>query len=197
MIMGFDSDDVGIFDRQVDFIQHARIPFSMSGMLSAIPKTPLHHRLAAEGRLDRADVSEFGTNVIPLQMSREDLLDGYLRVLNELYNPRAYFERTEALFLDPAFDIGIKKKRKWYAPRFMGQELGYLVKGIGLFLRLMTHVPDAALRSDYRKRLWRFLKVHRRPGLVLFYLFHMTMHYHAQYLARNMASRDLQLVNVF
>ena len=30
MIMGFDSDDEGIFDRQVDFIQHARIPFSMS-----------------------------------------------------------------------------------------------------------------------------------------------------------------------
>ena len=70
MIMGFDSDDEGIFDRQVDFIQHARISFSMSGMLSAIPKTPLHDRLAAEGRLDRSDVSEFGTNVVPLQMSR-------------------------------------------------------------------------------------------------------------------------------
>ena len=53
MIMGFDSDDEGIFDRQVDFIQHARISFSMCGMLSAIPKTPLHERLAAEGRLDR------------------------------------------------------------------------------------------------------------------------------------------------
>ena len=58
-------------------------------------------------------------------------------------------------------------------------------------------VRDAGLRRDYRRRLWRFLKVHRRPGLVLFYLFHMTMHYHARYLATNMASRELQLVNVF
>ncbi len=197
MIMGFDSDDEGIFDRQVDFIQHARIPFSMSGMLSAIPKTPLHERLAGEGRLDTADVSEFGTNVIPLQMSREDLREGYLRVLNELYDPRAYFERTEALFLNPDFEIGIKKKKKWYVPRFFGQELAYSVKGIGLFLRLMTRVRDAELRRDYRRSLWRFLKVHRRPGLVLFYLFHMTMHYHAHYLARNMASKELQLVNVF
>ena len=49
----------------------------------------------------------------------------------------------------------------------------------------------------YRQRLWRFLKVHRRPGLVLNYLFHMTMHYHAQYLAKRMASRELQLVNSF
>ena len=81
MIMGFDSDDSGIFDRQVEFIQNCRISFSMSGMLYAIPKTPLYDRLAAEGRLDLADKSEFGTNVIPLQMSREELLDGYIRVL--------------------------------------------------------------------------------------------------------------------
>ncbi len=197
MIMGFDSDDEGIFDRQIEFIQHARIPFSMSGMLSAIPKTPLHERLAAEGRLDLADISEFGTNVIPLQISREDLLAGYLRVLNELYDPDAYFERTEALFLQPWFDIGIKKKMGWLAPRFFTQELAYFFKGVGLFVRLMTKVSEASLRGEYRRRLWRFLKVHRRPGLVLFYLFHMTMHYHAQYLARRMASRELQLVNSF
>ena len=101
MIMGFDNDDATIFDRQIEFIQQSRISFSMSGMLSAIPKTPLHDRLAAEGRLDLADAPEFGTNVIPLQMSREELRDGYLRVLNELYEPEAYFERTEALFLNP------------------------------------------------------------------------------------------------
>src|SRR5208337_3655910 len=29
MIIGFDSDDVGIFDRQVEFIQRARIPFAV------------------------------------------------------------------------------------------------------------------------------------------------------------------------
>ena len=45
-------------------------------------------------------------------MSREELLDGYIRVLNELYDPEAYFERTDALFLKPSFDIGIKK-RNW------------------------------------------------------------------------------------
>ena len=85
----------------------------MSGMLSAIPKTPLHDRLAAEGRLDTADVCEYGTNVIPLKMSREELRDGYIRVMNEIYEPETYFERTEALFLEPSFDIGIKKRRNW------------------------------------------------------------------------------------
>jgi hypothetical protein len=198
MIMGFDHDDAGIFDRQIEFVQRARIAFSMSGMLSAIPKTPLHERLAAEGRLDLADVSEYGTNVVPLLMDREELLAGYLRVLNELYEPEAYFERTEALFLQPWFDVGINKKKYWLAtPSLLPLEVGYLVKGIGLFLRLMTLVREPDLRREYRKRLWRFLKVHRRPGLVLFYVFHMCMHYHAQYMAKRMASREMQLVNSF
>ena len=65
MIMGFDNDDIGIFDRQIQFVRESRISFSMSGMLSAIPKTPLHARLAAEGRLDTADTNEYGTNVVP------------------------------------------------------------------------------------------------------------------------------------
>jgi radical SAM superfamily enzyme YgiQ (UPF0313 family) len=197
MIMGFDSDDDTIFDRQVEFVQQARVAFSMSGMLSAIPKTPLHDRLAAEGRLDLADVSEYGTNVVPLNMTRGELLDGYLKVLNDLYDPVAYFDRTDALFLEPAFDIGIKKKKSWMTPRFLPQEMLYLLKGIGLFARLMTKVGESRLRREYRTRLWRFLKVHRRPGLILFYIFHMTMHYHAQFLARRMKSRELQLVNSF
>jgi radical SAM superfamily enzyme YgiQ (UPF0313 family) len=63
MIMGFDSDDVGIFDRQVAFVQQARIPFAMTGLLHAIPKTPLYQRVLAEGRLDPDDRPEFVTNI--------------------------------------------------------------------------------------------------------------------------------------
>jgi radical SAM superfamily enzyme YgiQ (UPF0313 family) len=198
MIMGFDHDDTGIFDRQIEFIQEARISFSMSGMLSAIPKTPLHARLAEEGRLDYSDPSEYGTNVIPLSMSREELRDGYVRVLNSLYEPAAYFDRTERLWLDPNFDYGINKTRNWLSSvRYLPLEMMYLAQAAGLFTRLMTQVPEASLRREYRKRFWRFIKVHRRPGLVLGYLFHMTMHYHAQSLAKGMVGQEAQLVNSF
>jgi radical SAM superfamily enzyme YgiQ (UPF0313 family) len=198
MIMGFDNDDIGIFDRQIQFVREARISFSMSGMLSAIPKTPLHARLANEGRLDTADTNEYGTNVVPILISRGDLLQGYIRVLNELYDTEAYFDRTDSLWLKPSFDIGANKKRNWLStPRSYRQEAYFLAKSVGLFIRLMTRVRDPELRREYRQRLWRFLKVHRRPGLALNYLFHMTMHYHAQYLAKRMASKELQLVNSF
>jgi radical SAM superfamily enzyme YgiQ (UPF0313 family) len=199
MIMGFDNDDSAIFDRQIQFIQDARIPFSMSGMLYAIPKTPLYDRLLAEGRLDLSDKSEFGTNVIPLRMSREELLEGYLHVLSELYEPEAYFERTDALFLQPSFEIGIINVRPWWriSLRWLWSEAKCVVESLGLLSRLMAQVPEPELRREYRKRLWRFLKVHRRPGLVLFYVFHLAMHYHTQKMAQNMSSRQTELVNSF
>ena len=45
--------------------------------VTAIPKTPLYARLMAAGRLDLADDPVGGTNVLPLNMSREALSDGY------------------------------------------------------------------------------------------------------------------------
>src|SRR4029077_7210476 len=47
MILGFDNDDTTIFEAQKTFLRDARILHAMIGMLSAIPKTPLHARLAA------------------------------------------------------------------------------------------------------------------------------------------------------
>ena len=100
MILGFDSDDASIFDAQRAFIKEARIVNAMVGMLAAIPKTPLYARLLKEGRLDPADQQPFGTNVLPLNISREALRDGYLAVMDDLHKPQAYFDRLDALYLE-------------------------------------------------------------------------------------------------
>ena len=80
MMLGFDHDDETIFDAQLRFVTDARIISVMLGMVSAIPKTPLYDRLAAEGRLDTSEEPEFGTNVIPLLLDREQLRDGFVRL---------------------------------------------------------------------------------------------------------------------
>ena len=199
MIMGFDSDDATIFDRQIEFIQKARIPFSMSGMLYAIAKTPLYDRLIEEGRLDFNDTPECGTNVIPLQMSREELRDGYVRVINEQYDPKAYFERTEALFLDPKFEVGAMKSDYWkkHWIRKLGMEALFGLQAVGLYFRLMQSIPEKHLKLEYKRRVKRLLKVHKRPGLVLFYVFHLAMHYHAYTMARNMATNRTGIFNSY
>ncbi len=199
MIMGFDSDDTTIFDRQIEFIQKARIPFSMSGMLTAIPKTPLYDRLEAEGRLDTSDQPEWGTNVIPAQMSREELRAGFVRVMTELYEPDGYFQRAEALFFRKGFDIGMPfASRRWMAtPRWIVHEAACLVQSFGLYARLVRDVPEAHLRSEYRRRFWRYARRMPRPGLLLFYVFHLAMHYHAHSMAHDMANEKMAIVNSF
>ena len=50
-ILGFDTDPLDIFDRQIRFIQDSGIPSAMVSLLTALPGTRLHRRLLEEGRL--------------------------------------------------------------------------------------------------------------------------------------------------
>jgi len=101
MIVGFDSDDAEIFEEQFRFIQAARIPISMTGMLNAVPKTPLYDRLKAAGRLIAESVGDqfVFTNIIPKGMSRLELYEGYRRLLERLYEYGNYRRRAMALIL--------------------------------------------------------------------------------------------------
>jgi len=199
MIMGFDNDDETIFDAQIDFVKRARILNSMSGMLHAIAKTPLHARLAAEGRLDPSDQPEFGTNVIPLKLGREQLRDGYVRVMDELYTPEAYFGRLEDLWIGRNFDFGSSRARYWkkHPLAHLKMESLWLVQAIGLFLRLMAGIPEAHLKKEYRRRLWRYLKHRRNPGMLLFYMIKIAQHYHAHTMATRMKSGRTQVYNSY
>jgi radical SAM superfamily enzyme YgiQ (UPF0313 family) len=106
MIVGFDNDDAAIFGEQYDFLQEAGIPLAMLSVLLAVPKTPLHERLKAEGRLLTADPSgtdrshyvgtSGGTNFRPLRMTAEELKEGQMALYRRLYSPRAFGERLLA-----------------------------------------------------------------------------------------------------
>ena len=89
-IVGFDSDDQGIFDDQFQFIQDNGITLAMVGMLQAVPRTPLYERLKRDGRLVEEDPS---CNFVPQQMTREELRQGYWNLVKQLYAPEAYLDR--------------------------------------------------------------------------------------------------------
>ncbi|HEV3137108.1 MAG TPA: radical SAM protein [Pirellulales bacterium] len=199
MIVGFDHDDPAIFDAQREFLEQSRILHAMVGMLHAIPKTPLHQRLAEAGRLDWADENPFGTNVIPLGMTREQLRDGYLRVMRELYEPAAYFERLESLYLDERFVFGQSRIDYWRKhpwTRLKAQSKN-LARSIYIAWQLFANLPDRKLRREYRRRIARFLKVRRDPAVLFVYLIKCAMHYHHYTMARQMAEADAPVVNSF
>jgi radical SAM superfamily enzyme YgiQ (UPF0313 family) len=197
MILGFDNDDATIFDAQRDFLSDARIANSMTGMLYAIPKTPLYDRLAREGRLDPSDEPEHGTNVIPLKLSRAELRDGYVRVMNELYTPEAYFARLDALLIDGGLDMCRGRTRYWrrHPLNFLKWQAIWAAQSIGLYHRLMTGVTEAPLRLEYRRRFLRLVRKRFDPGIWLYYLIKVAFHYHAHAMATQMATGRSPIFN--
>jgi len=87
-IVGFDHDTEACFEHQYRFITDAGIQSAMIGLLTALPKTPLYHRLKKEGRLDTSDdvndMTQLSTNVIPKSMSYEALIEGYIELYKRL-----------------------------------------------------------------------------------------------------------------
>lgn len=89
-IVGFDNDDASIFEDQFRFIQENGILLAMVGMLTAVPKTPLYERLEKANRLRLDDPN---CNIMPLQMTPQELQQGYWQLLRRLYAPQAFFDR--------------------------------------------------------------------------------------------------------
>ncbi|MCC6749935.1 MAG: radical SAM protein [Deltaproteobacteria bacterium] len=101
MIVGFDHDDAGIFDEHLRFLAEAGVPVVMSGLLQAIPGTPLYRRMEAAGRLREVEMAgvrgrlaaAVTTNIVPRGLTDEELRSGYLKMLRALYDEEAYGDR--------------------------------------------------------------------------------------------------------
>ena len=91
IIVGFDSDGPDIFEMQLKFIEELPVPILSIGTLVAPSQTPLNARLRAEGRLIGTDrmvaADPFHTNIVPKQMSRQELLEGVRSLCLTVYAP--------------------------------------------------------------------------------------------------------------
>ncbi len=96
-IVGFDSDSLTIFDRQVSFIQESGILTAMVGLLNALPGTALHARLLKEGRIleDSSGDNVNGRTNFLTQMDPDLLLQGYRSILTRIYSPELFYQRIK------------------------------------------------------------------------------------------------------
>jgi len=99
-IVGFDHDRPASFQRLYRFIVRSGIQVAMLGLLTAVPRTALYKRLEREGRLrhDVAPGDNTGgkTNVLPLNMTYEEMTAGYTRLYQRLCSDRAISARVRA-----------------------------------------------------------------------------------------------------
>lgn len=96
-IVGFDSDNESIFQRQIDFIQRSGVVTAMVGILQAPIGTALYERMQREGRLQGESTGEntsVATNIIP-KMNLDVLVHGYRDLIGHLYSPEVYYARVK------------------------------------------------------------------------------------------------------
>jgi radical SAM superfamily enzyme YgiQ (UPF0313 family) len=96
-IVGFDNDTADTFEQQYRFITQSGIQGAMVGLLTALPKTPLYYRLEKEGRLlpgaNDSDNTKQGTNVIPLRMKYDEMIERYRVLYTRLMDYRNIADR--------------------------------------------------------------------------------------------------------
>ena len=192
-IVGFDHDDMTIFDDQYDFIQGNGIQLAMVGMLTAIPKTPLYARLEKEGRLNMANPN---SNIVPKQMSAETLQENYWKLVKRLYTPEAFLERYFKAYDSPEY---LEKRAEISRKASEGKFLPTLAYGLILLWKLLLELGrDGSLGSIGRVYLRYFGKSRRyRSDTIAFAQFmnRCVTHWHFYKFTREASSGRLRLWN--
>ena len=193
-IVGFDSDDTKIFDDQFQFIQDNGITLAMVGMLQAIPRTPLYERLQREGRLVNEDPS---CNIVPKQMSRDELRNGYWELVKRLYTPDAFFDRYFKVYQSAEY---LRRRAEICRKAGEGKHLPTLRYGLALlwslFWALLWDGSLITVGRVYAKYFFaRNLK--HRPDIIGFAQFmnRCVTHWHFYKFTRELTSGRLRAYN--
>jgi radical SAM superfamily enzyme YgiQ (UPF0313 family) len=152
-IVGFDSDPPDIFDRQIEFIERAAIPWAMAGVLQAPPTTPLYERMRSEGRLVQAspEPTNFSPPNFRTVLPLPELLGGTKRMLLTLYDPSRFYERV--------FD----SLARWHV---QPEQKATAISLLYLLSVLFKSVWRQGVLSGYRRAYWHFLgRLMMRYGL--------------------------------
>lgn len=153
-IVGFDSDDTGVFTSIVEFIQKSGIATAMVGLLQAPPGTRLYRRLKQAGRLQdyfSGDNVDGTTNILPV-MDMTSLQNGYKEILKNIYSPDAYYQRVKTFLRE----YRIPKNKSLLHTRTTSESLMALIRSV---IRL-------GILGKERAHYWRlfFWTLFKRPS---------------------------------
>lgn len=97
-IVGFDTDDLRVFGQTLEFIQRNGIMYPFFSILTPMPGTRLFDEMKAAGRLDHERWELYDTRHVvfaPKQMTRAQLMDGYIYLYEQAYGPEQTLRRLE------------------------------------------------------------------------------------------------------
>lgn len=95
-VFGLDGDTPETFRATLDWIVQNRIETVTSHILTPYPGTALYERMQAEGRITSDDLTLYNTAHVvykPLNMTPEELYEGYLWIYRNIYSLKNIFRR--------------------------------------------------------------------------------------------------------
>jgi hypothetical protein len=160
MIVGFDNDQLGVFDDQFYFLQAAYIPIPRLNVLRAYSGTDLYTRLRREGRLidlgrsfpdDPLAGFPMRSNIIFKTMSRADVYSGYLRLMEQVWDWRNFRDRMLG-FIDNLTKLPEQRPD----PRLIqiGEDLREVMHGIPMADPAVIDEVYAYIREKAPSRIW-------------------------------------------
>jgi len=96
-IFGFDSDDMGVFEETVDFIEKNQIELASFAILTPLPGTVLYKKMEEQGRIINHDWSKYTCGEVvfrPKLLTVEQLQNGYYWARKQISSYRSIFQRT-------------------------------------------------------------------------------------------------------
>ena len=165
IILGLDTDTDRTAGAVSEFARVSGIPILTVNLLYALPRTPLHDRLAREGRLNSGEGRD----------SNIDFLRGYdvvhrdwRQVVEEIYSPEAIYARY-AHNCREVFPHRWKPENPWARLTWSN-----IRRGLSIFTRMIWHV---GIKADYRRLVWAMAWRELRRGNIE-NIFHVAFNAH-------------------
>ena len=120
-MFGLDNDGPDVFARTVDFCIENHLECANFYILTPLPGTKLFEDMKAQGRIEHFDWSRYDANHVvikPAHMSKNELMEGYIRAYHAFYSMRSIAKRALATKRDRIHTVVMNIGRKLNARYF-------------------------------------------------------------------------------
>ncbi|HVO17500.1 MAG TPA: radical SAM protein [Alphaproteobacteria bacterium] len=154
IIMGLDTDGPETGRAIRSFIDISNIPLLTINLLYALPRTPLHERLAGEGRLLSDDEAAGRVSNVRFRLPYDDVVRQWYDTVTDAYRPDKLLARfrhqTRTTY---ARRLAVPRKPSWAQIR----------RGLGVLARIFWH---CGMRRGWRRAFWRMALPLLRRGRI-------------------------------
>jgi radical SAM superfamily enzyme YgiQ (UPF0313 family) len=154
IIMGLDTDTRDTGRRILEFVAASKIPVLTINLLYALPRTPLHDRLARAGRLLSDQAAARRVSNIEFLMPYDDVVGMWFETITAAYAPEALFGR----FHYQSEHTYPNRVRRWPQPT-----AARLRFGLAVMSRVLWH---CGLRAPWRRQFWELCWPLLRQGRI-------------------------------